>query len=92
MKKKVLILVAVAAMLGGYLAANTYAQHDVIQCADNGGGGGGGGGSSECNLCRIEDNFGKVIFSCKSTPEINKCSGINPAGYTLSCANATKCK
>lgn len=91
MKKKILVLIASALILATGAISMVNAQmvkEDFIE----GGGGSSSGGSSECNLCRIEDNFGKVIFSCKSTPEINKCSGINPAGYTLSCANATKCK
>ncbi len=64
MKKKVLILVAVAAMLGGYLTANTYAQHDVIRCADNGGGGGGNSATCYSTYTTPLLGGGTTIFVC----------------------------
>lgn len=64
MKKKVLILVAVAAMLGGYLTANTYAQHDVIRCADNGGGGGSGYSCTVTSNCGNQGSVSCTGQSC----------------------------
>ena len=88
MKKKVLVLVAVAAMLGGYLTANTYAQPvEIIKIADNGG---GGGSSDDCNLCKVKNIWGIVKFSCKSTPRINKCTTFEGNSH-ISCDNASSC-
>lgn len=88
MKKK--IVLGVAALLFAGISTISFATNTtppVKEAVDLSEGGGGG---SECELCKIQSSKGKVRFSCRSTPDINNCSG-NHLGFTLSCAGATEC-
>ena len=67
MKKIIYAFVIIAALLGGYLTANTYAQPvEIIKIADNGGGGGGSGNTATCYSTYTTPLLGggTMIFVC----------------------------
>jgi hypothetical protein len=80
MKKKILVLAAMAAMGLTVIADHTTPTDP-----------GGQEGSTECTQCKVSDASGNMLFGCKTSQDAGNCSVTLPSGGSFSCANAKIC-